>query len=327
MIAKLFSSVAGDRRPGPLLAVLGVVIGLLWAYWPTLGGMARRWASDPQYSHGYLVPLFAVGLLWVRRERLATVAFAPSWWGVALITAGLGLWLAGARLYFPWLEAVALLPCVLGVFALLGGAAALRWAWPAVAFLLFMVPLPYRLGTAMAPSLQRFATLASTYVLETLGFPAVAEGNIILLNDARIGVVEACGGLSMLIIFFALSTAVAILIRRAWWEKGILVLSAVPIALVANVTRIVATGVLAELVSATAADIFHEWAAWWMMPLALALVALELRLLSRLLVERKTARTMPMPRWMPTRLLAVQPKKTKQAPPRRPAAQPTMRGR
>src|SRR5262249_13540567 len=146
---------------------------------------------------------------------------------------------------------------------------------------------------ALAPSLQRLGTLASTYTLETLGFPAIAEGNIILLNDARIGVVEACSGLSMLIIFFALSTAVAIVIQRQLWEKLVIVASAIPIALIANITRITLTGMLHELAGQAAAGFFHDWAAWFMMPLALLLLAVELKLLTRLFVVRKAPERMP----------------------------------
>src|SRR5436305_589397 len=78
--------------------------------------------------------------------------------------------------------------------------------------------------------LHGIATVSSTFLLQTLGLPALAEGNVILLNDVHIGIVEACSGLRMLVIFFALSTAVALLTRRPLWEKVVVALSAVPIA-------------------------------------------------------------------------------------------------
>ena len=84
----------------------------------------------------------------------------------------------------------------------------LEWAWPSIVFLAFMIPLPWRVENALGPPLQSIATTVSTYLLQTLGFMAFAEGNVIQLNEARIGVVEACSGLSMLITFVALSTAV-----------------------------------------------------------------------------------------------------------------------
>ena len=91
-----------------------------------------------------------------------------------------------------------------------------------------MIPLPYRFEVALAGPLQRIAVISSTYLLQTFGLPAVAEGNIILLSEARIGIVEACSGLRMLVVFFALSSAVALVIRRPFWERAVVVASAMP---------------------------------------------------------------------------------------------------
>lgn len=266
--------------PGALGAVL------LWAFAPTLAEMAYRWSTDSQYSHGYLVPAFAIVLVWLRRERCAAITPSSSWWGLTLLGLGVALRFAGDYLYMDWLDAVALLPCLAGVTVLVGGKAALLWAWPAIAFLGFMIPLPYRLEIALAHPLQRLATLASTYALQTLSLPALAEGNVILINETRIGVVEACSGLSMLVIFFALSTAFTFLVERPLWQKLVLIVSAVPIALIANITRITITGVMHETVGHKAADlVFHDLAGWLMMPFALVLLWLELKALGRLIVE------------------------------------------
>jgi exosortase len=271
-----------------LTSSLGGLIGavvLLWVYAPTLTAVAQRWGQDPNYSHGYLVPLFAAFLLWSRRDLLAGAASRrPSWWGALLLAAGLALSATGTYLYLGWLKGLSLLPCLAGLAVLLGGGAALRWSWPAIAFLGFMIPLPYRLEVALTQPLQRLGTLASTYALQTLGFAAFSEGNVICLGRARIGVVEACSGLSMLVIFFALSAAVALLVRRPLWERLFLVASAVPIALLANVTRITVTGMLHEVAGPELADlVFHDLAGWLMMPLALGLLWVELRLLSWIL--------------------------------------------
>ncbi len=271
----------------------------LWAYWPTLRDLAGRWSDDPQYSHGYLVPLFALFLLWRRRAMIAAFP-APhplsprgrGWgtpWGLALLTAAVGVQLAGAYLSIPWLEEISLFPALFGICLLLGGGNAVRWAWPAIAFLLFMIPLPFQVERLLAQPLQRVATVASTWSLEVLGFRATSEGNIIWINDdTRIGVVEACGGLSMLLAFFALAVAFALVLRRPLLDKLLLVASAIPIALLANVARITLTGVLHEMTGSEAAHVFfHDLAGWFMMLLALALLWLELLVLSRLLVPAK----------------------------------------
>src|SRR5205814_795409 len=133
------------------------------------GEMADRWSHDPQYSHGYLVPAFSLYLLWRQRRQLRALPGRASWWGAALVALGTGVRLAGTYVFLPWLDAVSLLPSLAGLCLLAGGWPALRCCWPAVAFLAFMLPLPYRFQTALAQPLQRVATLASVYLLETLG--------------------------------------------------------------------------------------------------------------------------------------------------------------
>ena len=177
---------------------------VVWAYWKTLGEAAEKWANDPQYSHGYLVPAFALALLWLRRHMLPGEGLRPNWWGAPLLAAAVVLRLVGGRYYYAWVDSISLLPCLAAVAVMMGGWPVLRWSWPAILFLVFMIPLPYTLEVMMAGPLQRMATVSSTFALQTLGLPALAEGNTILLNDARINIIEACSGLRMLVIFFAL---------------------------------------------------------------------------------------------------------------------------
>jgi exosortase len=262
---------------------------LLWTYWPTLRGLANRWAVDPQYSHGYLVPAFAGLLLWLRRGRLAGVAPRASVWGLAFLLGGTVVRLAGTYFYYDWFDALSLLPCAAGLLLLLGGWRVLYWGWPAVAFLFFMVPLPYQAELALSHPLQRVATVTSTYSLQTFGFPAVAEGNVITIGSTHVGVAEACSGLSMLFVFVALALALCLVLDRPLWQKAVLLASAVPIAVVANVARITVTGVLYQTAGRGVADmVYHDLAGWLMMPIALALLWLELAFLKRLLVAVPT---------------------------------------
>src|SRR5262245_50015071 len=120
------------------LTLAALTLCLLWAYWTTLATMADRWATDAQYSHGCLVPVFAAVVLWFRREQFPAAELAPSWWGLPWLLVGLALHLAGPGLGYESLDAFSLLPTVAGVCVLVGGRATLRWAWPAIAFLGFM---------------------------------------------------------------------------------------------------------------------------------------------------------------------------------------------
>jgi exosortase len=282
------SSTATAPRAGltPFAIVLLPLVCLVWAFGSTLLDLVATWHSSEQYSHGFLVPPFALLLLWLRRDRLDPAALRPSLWGAALLAAGIGLRLFGAYFYYIWFDAITLVPCVAGLVLLLGGRAAWRWAWPSVLFLSFMIPLPYRLATALSGPLQRLATVSSTFVMQVLGLPALAEGNVIQLNDAAIDVVEACSGLRMLVVFFALAAAVALVIRRPALDRALIVFSAVPIAVLSNILRVTVTGILYQFTdNETANHFFHDVAGWLMMPLALGMLAVELKFLSLLFVE------------------------------------------
>jgi exosortase len=270
----------------PYAAAAAVVAALLWASVPTLIDMARKWYSDPRYSHGYLVPLFSAYLLWTRRDRAAWGA--PSLWGLALIAFGVGMCLAGRYLFFFWLNQIALLPLVAGAVLMLAGWPALRWATPAIAFLAFMIPLPYRLQVSLAVPLQRIGTTASVYGLQTLGLAPYADGNVIVLKGMRLGVEEACSGLGMLVVFFAIATAFALISRRPWPDRVFAVLSAIPIAVLCNIIRITVTGVLYVLAGKRLGDlVFHDLAGWLMMLLALFFLSLEMRTLDWLFPPRQ----------------------------------------
>jgi exosortase len=267
------------------MVLAAITLSFLWAYWTTLVELVQGWSGDPQYSHGYLVPVVAIALVWVRRRRFASEPMEPSLWGIVLLLAGTAIRLGAAYLYYLWPDYVSLLPILVGVCVALGGWPALRWAWPGLAFLVFMLPLPARVQDMLAMPLQWVATLAATYALQTLGVPAQPEGNVILLSEAQLGVVEACSGLRMLVAFVAVAAAVVLFLRPTWWQALVILASALPIAVVCNVARLVLTGVLYETAGeAVAQHVFHDWGGWLMMPLASGLLYLELLLLARLII-------------------------------------------
>jgi exosortase len=269
---------------------------LVWAYWTTLADMASVWAHNSSYSHGYMVPVFAGFLLWFRRGMLNLDQLKPSLFGIVLLTFAVVMRLAGTYYFYAWLDPLSLVPAVAGVVLLVCGWHGLRWAWPASLFLFFMIPLPYTLSYQMSGPLQQFATICSTFLLQTIGMPALAEGNTILINDGSIGVVEACSGLRMLMVFYALSCGVALVIRRPWLEKVILVVSAIPIALAVNILRITVTGVLHECVSSDMANtFFHDVAGWFMMPMALGMLWCEYHLLTRIFLPEEASLTSSQP--------------------------------
>jgi exosortase len=277
-------ALASGRRWQNAALVLACA-AVAWSYLPDFLELFARWRGDPQYSHGFLVPVFAAAILWLRRGEHPDVVFRPSAWGLPCVALALVVRLAGAYFYWTWVEQVSLVPLFAGLALTLGGWPALRWAWPAVLFTVFMVPLPGRVEGYLGRPLQRGAAVACTFVFQLLGFPAQAEGNVILLRETELEVVEACSGLRMLVMFAAVCSAVAMVSRRPWMERVLILVSAVPIAIFANIVRITVTGVLHETVNSEVANfVFHDVAGWLMMVLALGLLWLELKFFGRLFV-------------------------------------------
>lgn len=271
------------------LAGAGVGALLLVFFGRGLLELAHRWSNEPDYSHGFLVPPFAAYLLWHRRA-LAVVGGGGRWLGVVLILLSAALRLAAAYYVYPQADIAALLPCLAGIALLLGGWPLLRWSWPAIVFLLFMIPLPGVVAERLAGPLQRVATISGTYLLQTAAVPAVAVGNVIhLTEEPPIMVVEACSGLRMLVCFMAITVGAAFVVDWGVLERLVIMLSGIPIAVAVNVLRIASTGLVQEHFGAQVADrVFHDFAGWLMMPVACLLVALELWLLSRMFPEVET---------------------------------------
>jgi len=285
------SSAAWDEGRPRLAALLVLALAVLaWAYWPALTGLVQRWTHDRHYSHGFIVPGLALVVWWVRRRAYPVAEARPSWWGLPVLLAGAGLRLIGGYYYLDWFDGLSLLPVLLGLVLLVGGWPLARQMGPAIGVLFFMLPLPFQFEGALSAPLQRLGTVVSTFALQTLGVPAVSEGNIILIDDMNIGVLEACNGLGMLSAFFAISTTVALVIKRSLSDRLIIFLSAIPIGVLMNLLRLTATGLVYAVIGAPAAQMFfHDLAGWLMMPLALATLGLELYLLSRLFMENGVA--------------------------------------
>ncbi|HEX4070084.1 MAG TPA: exosortase, partial [Planctomycetaceae bacterium] len=249
----------------------------MWSYWSTLEELVRTWNSSPDYSHGFLVAPLAAWFLWRRRATFPSSLLAPSWYGLSLIAVAAVARMVAARFYFPEIDGCSLPLWLAGACWLFGGWALLRWAAPSLAFLLFLVPLPATMETLLSQQLQATATTMSTWTLQCLGQPAIAEGTTILLNDNVLEVERACSGLRMFYGILALSVAY-IIVSRAKLRVGVVLLLAVaPVAIVANVMRITLTGLIYDYASGEAARKFsHDLAGVLMIVLALALFGLVL---------------------------------------------------
>jgi exosortase len=280
----------------PLITLIAMTVLLVLAYLDTFSLVKEEW-SNPLYSHGYIVPIFAIGLLWMRFQPFRPVPIIERWAGLGILVAGLSIRLAGVYMTMMPLDRYSFLVAIFGLFLLVGGWHTIRWAGPALGFLVFMFPLPSVLEHNILWRLQTLASVCSTFVLQTMGIAAFRQGNLISVPGADLNIADACSGLRMLTIFGALAVAMVFLVERPWWDKFIILLSAVPIALIVNIIRITATGLLYMAVGPEnefAKKLGHDWAGFFMMPLALGFLWIELQILERLTVPVETAQYKPI---------------------------------
>lgn len=279
-------SIPAFSSTGWLLGAAALIM-LVWSFFPTVMWMVGKWTDDPQYSHGFLVPFFSayLGYRAFQAGKL-TLGTPRTILGVAVLVVALAARALAGGLMFHQLDAGALLLSLTGLVLMAGGFPLLRGLAPSLAFLIFMVPLPYELEQNVGGPLKVVATQASTYLLQTLGLPAVAEGHVILIDEIRLGVVDACSGLKMLMTFSAFAFGAVLLVDRTRFEKLMILLGIVPIAVLTNVLRISATGIAHTFTGDKGTLHFlHDLHGWLMMPLGLALLGLQLWVLARLVIR------------------------------------------
>ena len=280
----------------PLITLVVLSLLLVLAYLDTLLLVKEEWAN-PLYSHGYIVPIISLALLWLRYQPFRPVPASERWMGLGILVFGLAVRQLGVSMMMNPLDRYSFLIAIIGVFMMVGGWHAIRWAWPALVFLVFMMPLPSVLEHNILWRLQTLASVCSTFVLQTIGIAAFRQGNLISVPNAELNIADACSGLRMLTIFLALAVAMVFLVERPWWDKFMILLSAVPIALIVNVIRITLTGLLYMVVGPDnefAHKLGHDWAGYFMMPLALGFLWLELQVLERLTVPVNVAQFKPV---------------------------------
>ena len=268
----------------------GVCVAMLgWLYRATLAHFALVWSTDPNYSHGFLVPLIS---LWFANsaategpiQKLPATAI-----GVALLLVAILGRLATILIPVGFVGDLCFIAGLSGIVALIAGRDALRRYGFALAFLVFMVPLPIHLYTTIATPLQLLVSRVAAAILNGTGLPVLCEGNHLTLpGGVRMFVAEACSGMRQLTGFLALTTAVAYLTDRPLWYRAVLIGSAIPVALTANVTRVVLTGWIMATDPRLAQGTFHTLEGLLMMGFGLALLRIECAFLNALLDDRPT---------------------------------------
>lgn len=246
---------------GLVALVFLVIIGML--YNVIIRDLVWQWWDDPNYSHGFLVPIFSGFVAWQRRTKLAALAPKGSWIGLAVFVAGIFTLILGDIGAELFLMRSSLIVIVTGLILFHLGAKILGVLAFPLAFLFFMVPLPAVLFYAVAFPLQNLAAQNAASMLDLLGVPVLLDGNVIHLSQITLGVTEACSGIRSLISLLALAVAWAYLMMPGAWAIAALVASTIPITITANAGRVVLTGLAGQWFGANyASGVYHTFSGY-----------------------------------------------------------------
>jgi exosortase len=267
------------------LALSLVCVAFLWSYWPGLVELWELWRQSDEYSSGLLVPFLAVYVLWSRRHDIALCPIKPSIWGFFAFLGAQAVRLLGLFLMYSSAERLSVVLSIAALILLLFGWKFFRKISPILMFLCLMLPLPNVVQYYVGLNLQRWATSSAVFCLEVIGYAVTQDGHTIDMGDVSVAVLEACNGLRMITAFFVISGLVVLLVQRTWWEKLVILISSLPIALLCNTVRLAITAILFTILEGEYWEqIFHDFGGYAMMPLALAVVVGELWLLAKLTV-------------------------------------------
>jgi exosortase len=268
---------------------VGVMVCLGAVYWQILAALFEQWSKDPNYSHGFFVPVIAGWFAYRQWGAIRRTVVDPSLTGIAVMFGAMVLLVLGFLSTEYLTMRVSLVAMLAGLILYLFGRSAFREMRLPVLYLLLMIPLPYILYDAAAFPLKLIVANASVNMLKLLGFSVVREGNIILFPSLILEVADACSGLRSLMTLVTLAVTCSFLMLRTPLMRVLLVVASVPIAVVTNMLRVIVTGILAETISPELAEgVFHEMAGLGVFIMALLLTGV-LTLILRHLEVRNVA--------------------------------------
>jgi exosortase len=260
-----------STRSTPWMALAWFAALIALCYWPVLMRLVAQWNNDEDMGHGFFVPILAAYIAWQKRNEFLAEPAQPNWLGLGLVVyACLQLCVAtlGAELF---LARTAIVLSIIGAVLFLGGTKRLRvMAFP-LFLLFFMVPIPAILYSQITFPLQLLASQVAETALMAIGIPVLREGNILELAGQKLSVVEACSGIRSLLTLSFLSLIYGYFFEAKIWLRVVLFLSTIPIAIVANATRVTATGIIADSRPELAHGLFHtaEGFVIWVVSLAI----------------------------------------------------------
>lgn len=234
--------------------------GFIALYYPILQGLVADWGVNEDYSHGYFIPFLTAYFIYIWRKKLVKLEINPNSLGLIFVGMGLVQLIVGKVGSEFFIQRTSMIPVLLGGVLYLLGWDFLKKLFYPICYLLFMIPLPAIIWNKIAFPMQLFASGITENVVSFIGIPIYREGNVLHLAETTLEVVAACSGLRSLMTMFALAGALAFLSSVPHWKKWILFFSAAPIAVVANITRLTGTAILASFFGSEVAHGFlHDF--------------------------------------------------------------------
>lgn len=274
------------NRPRVQLGALVLLLAALaFAYWNVAAALVTQWSEDENYSHGFLIVPLAAYFAWRRRAALRELPVRPSSWGLALVALSLCALLAGVAAAEIFVARLSFVGVVAGATLFVCGPRHLRVLAFPVGFLLLMIPPPEILFNHVALPLQLFASRAGEIVLRGAGVPVLRDGNVLELVSMRLEVAEACSGIRSIVSLLTFALVLGEFNGCSRSRMLLLAVATVPIAVLANATRVAATGLAAHTWGpAVAEGLLHTTSGFLVFAAAVAVL---------LLVERASARIRP----------------------------------
>ena len=233
-----------QRSAAVPLAILAIAI--LFVYWTVLAGLLTQWATEDNYTHGFLIPPLAAYFVWRRRDRLKAAGRHPSGWGLVVALGALCSFAAGIAAAELFVTRVSLVLLIAGSVLFLYGPASLRVLAFPLSFLFLMIPLPAIVFNQIALPLQLFASRLGEIALRAGHVPVLRDGNVLELVGMRLEVAQACSGIRSIMGLLAFALVIGEVGGGGWPRLFVLATATVPIAILANSARVVATGFAAQ---------------------------------------------------------------------------------
>jgi exosortase len=266
-------------------ALIGVLMAAI--YYRVLGKLVLDWWEIPDFSHGFLVPIFAAYLVWTKKDTLLNTRIAPTWSGIAVVALGLVVLLLGIYGAELFLSRVSLVILLVGLVLCFGGWELTNELRFPLLVLLLAIPIPAIIFNEITLPLQTLASKLASALLPIFGVPVLREGNIIELPAMKLEVAEACSGIRSLLSLFTLAVFYGYFLEKSFLRRVILALASIPIAIAANAVRILGTGLCVQYWDPDKAlGFFHEFSGWVMFLVSLGSLFIVHRIM-RLVPSRK----------------------------------------